>query len=324
MLDGQRRELWGALLDGRYRLGRPLGSGATGVVFSARDLSDGRELAVKLLSASYAGDAELAARLRQEARISCEVRHPGIVECLGQGVLQDGSPYVVFERVRGLSLLSLLRRWGRLSVGEALVVAQRTARVLAAVHAAGYVHRDVKPEHIMLSTETPVLSLRLLDFGVCVSPASEQEGARRRFGVYGTPGYASPEQAAAEGVDGRSDLYGLGATLFEALTGRPPFSGRNPAVILTRTLREDALPLSRLRPDCPRAVEALVSQLLARDPAQRPYNARVVARDLGRVSDTSLELEARVLHERVLNVAQSTGASVQAEQQPTRRLRAAG
>lgn len=326
MLDAQRRELWGALLDGRYRLGRPLGSGATGVVFGARDL-DGREVAVKMLSEAYAADAELAGRLRQEARISCEVRHPGIVECLGQGVLHDGSPYVVFERVRGLSLLALLRRWGRLSLGEALVVAQRTARVLAAVHAAGYVHRDVKPEHIVLCSQTPALSLRLLDFGVCIGPdlASEQEGGRRRFGVYGTPGYASPEQAAAEPmVDGRSDLYGLGATLFEALTGRAPFSGRNPAVILTRTLSEDALPLSRLRPDCPRAVEALVGQLLARDPAQRPYNARVVARDLARVSDTSLELEARVLHGRVQSVAQSAILGASAEHQPTRRLRAAG
>ena len=226
--------------------------------------------------------------------------------------------------MRGPSLLSLLRRWGRLSVGEALVVAQRTARVLAAVHAAGYVHRDVKPEHIVLCSQTPQLSLRLLDFGVCVGPATEPEGARQRFGVYGTPGYASPEQASAELVDGRSDLYGLGATLFEALTGRPPFSGRNPAVILTRTLREDVLPLSRLRPDCPRAVEALVGQLLARDPAARPLNARVVARELGRISDTSLELMATLLHERVVTAAQATGAAAQVEQQPTRRLRAAG
>lgn len=323
MHEAQRRELWGALLDGRYRLGRPLGSGATGVVFSARD-PHGRELAVKLLAPAYAADPELARRLREEARISLAVRHPGVVECVDQGVLHDGSPYVVFERVRGLSLLSLLRRWGRLSVGEALVVAQRTARVLAAVHAAGYVHRDVKPEHIVLCTDTQQLGLRLLDFGVCVGPSTEQEGARQRFGVYGTPGYASPEQAAAEQVDGRSDLYGLGATLFEALTGRPPFSGRNPAVILTRTLREDPLPLSRLRPDCPRAVEALVGQLLSRDPAQRPYNARVVARELGRVSDTSLEAEARVLHERVLSVAQVVPGSNGGEQMPTRRLRAAG
>jgi eukaryotic-like serine/threonine-protein kinase len=323
MHDAQRRELWGALLDGRYRLRKPIGFGATGVVFSARD-PDGRELAVKLLSAAYAADPELARRLRQEARISLEVRHPGVVECLDQGVLHDGSPYVVFERVRGLSLLSLLRRWGRLSVGEALVVAQRTARVLAAVHAAGFVHRDVKPEHIVLCSETPQLGLRLLDFGVCTGPATEPEGARQRFGVYGTPGYASPEQAAAELVDGRSDLYGLGATLFEALTGRTPFSGRNPAVILTRTLREDALPLSRFCPDCPRAVEALVGQLLARDPAQRPHNARVVARELGRVSDTSLEQEARVLHGRVQSVALAGAVAVQGEHVPTRRLRAAG
>jgi serine/threonine-protein kinase len=322
MVCTQRRELWGALLDGRYRLGRPLGSGATAVVFSARD-TDNRSVAVKLLDVPYAADAELARRLRSEARISSEVRHPGIVACLGQGTLHDGSPYVVFERVRGDSLLALFRRWGRLSVGEALVVAQRAARILAAVHAAGYVHRDVKPEHIMLCSDGPQLSVRLLDFGVCIGPGTESELPRKAFGVYGTPGYASPEQAAADDVDARSDLFGLGATLFEALSGKVPFSGSNPAAVLTRTLSVDALPLSRLRSDCPRAVEALVGQLLARDRELRPYNARVVARELGRISDTSLELEARKLYERLCSDVANRTLHAGAEQVPTRRARAA-
>jgi serine/threonine protein kinase len=318
----QRRELWGALLDGRYRLARPLGTGATAVVFAARTL-DNRSVAVKLLDAPYAADAELARRLRSEARISSEVRHPGIVSCLDQGTLHDGSPYVVFERVRGDSLLALLRRWGPLAVGEALVVAQRTARVLAAVHAAGYVHRDVKPEHIILCSDGPQLSLRLLDFGVCIGPGTESELLRRAFGVYGTPGYASPEQAAADDVDARSDLFGLGATLFEALSGKLPFSGDNPAAVLTRTLSVDAVPLSRLRPECPRAVEALVGQLLARDRALRPCNARVVARDLGRISDTSLELEAQKLHLRLRCEGEKRTLNAGAEQLPTRRARVA-
>jgi serine/threonine-protein kinase len=318
----QRRELWGALLDGRYRLSRPLGTGATAVVFAARD-SDNRSVAVKLLDAPYAADAELARRLRNEARISAEVRHPGIVACLGQGALHDGSPYVVFERVRGDSLLALLRRWGQLALGEALVVAQRVSRILAAVHAAGYVHRDLKPEHVMLCSDGPQLTVRLLDFGVCLGPGTENALLRHGFGVYGTPGYASPEQAAADDVDARSDLFGLGATLFEALSGKAPFPGSNPAAVLTRTLSVDALPLSRLRPDCPRAVEALVSQLLARDRELRPHNARVVARDLGRISDTSLELEARKLYARLSSESERRTLSAGAEQAPTRRARAA-
>jgi serine/threonine-protein kinase len=245
------------------------------------------------------------------------------VACLGQGSLHDGSPYVAFERVRGDSLLVLLRRWGRLSVGEALVVGQRVARILAAVHAAGYVHRDVKPEHVMLCHDGPLLNVRLLDFGVCIGPSTESESPRSRFGVYGTPGYASPEQASAEPVDERSDLFGLGATLFEALTGRLPFAGKNPAVVLTNTLSVPALPLSRLRHDCPRAVEALVGQLLSRDREHRPSNARVVARELGRISDTSLELEAGKLHERLRADSENRTLHAGAEQVPTRRARVA-
>lgn len=322
MICTQRRELWGAVLDGRYRLSRPLGSGATAVVFAARD-RENRSVAVKLLDTPHAADAELIQRLRNEARISSEVRHPGIVACHDQGSLHDGSPYVVFERVRGDSLLALLRRWGTLSVGETLVVAQRVARILAAVHAADYVHRDVKPEHIMLCSDGPQLVVRLLDFGVCIGPGTENELPRNGFGVYGTPGYASPEQAAAEDVDGRCDLFGLGASLFEALSGKLPFSGSNPAAVLTRTLSVDALPLSRLRPDCPRAVEALIGQLLSRDRERRPHNARVVARDLARISDTSLELEARKLYARLCSDGANRTLNAGAEPVATRRARAA-
>lgn len=321
MLDTQRRELWGAVLDGRYRLLRPLGAGATGVVFAASDV-EGRELAIKLLSSAYADDAELSARLRCEARVSCEVRHPGVVESLGQGVLHDGSPYVVFERIRGESLLGLLRRWGRLSVGETLVIAQRLARILAAVHAAGYVHRDVKPEHVVLCSDAPQLSVRLLDFGVCL-PRDEEPEHRARFAVYGTPGYASPEQAAADPVDGRSDLFSVGATLYEALTGRAPFPGSNPAAILTRTLREDAAPLGRLRPDCPRALEAMINRLLARDRDQRPASARTLARDLARISDTSLEVEANTLLQKLRAGPLRRPVPSPDEQVATRRTKAA-
>lgn len=321
MLETQRRELWGVLLDGRYRLNRPLGSGATGVVFAAHD-ETGRELAIKLLNASYAGDAELAGRLRNEARVSHEVRHPGIVECLGQGVLPDGSPYVVFERVRGESLLSLMRRVGRLGFGEALVVAQRVARILAAVHDAGYVHRDIKPEHVVLSAEGPLLGVRLLDFGVC-QLRDEPAPRRQRFAVYGTPGYASPEQAAGDFVDARSDLFGLGATLFEALTGKAPFNGPNPAAILTRTLSQPALPVSALRNDCPRALEALVMKLLARDRDDRPASARVLARELGRCSDIALESCAEALTKRIRQGYTPSRLPTPDQNTPTRRIKAA-
>jgi serine/threonine protein kinase len=279
--------LWGKRLDGRYRLGEPLGCGATGVVFAAQRETDGRSVAIKCLRNELGSRADLSARLRQEAVAGRSIHHPGIVPCLDQGTLADGSPYVVFERLVGESLLRFVRRRGPLSVSEGIAVARRVARVLSAVHAAGYVHRDVKSEHVWLSSERGILHVSLIDFGVCQPPEPEPHDASCQ--VLGTPGYLSPEQASgAEPASPRSDLYGLGATLFEALTGRPPFAGPNAAVLLRLALTEDPEPLVRLRADVPRILERLVHTLLAREPAARPLNARLVERALLNAADTPL------------------------------------
>src|SRR4051812_35986214 len=182
-----RKELWGALLDGLYRLGEPVGTGATGVVLRAWRESDGREVVVKVLKASLAYRADLALRLRREGEAARAIRHPGIVSCLGEGTLPDGSPYVVFERLHGESLLRLVRRRGPLPVNQAIAVMRRATRVLAAVHTAGYVHRDLKSEHIWLSTERGALHVSLIDFGVCQPPQTELTSSLA-CQVLGTPG----------------------------------------------------------------------------------------------------------------------------------------
>lgn len=318
MLDSPRKELWGGVLDGRYQLGRPLGAGATGIVFAAHD-QRGRRLAIKLLRECWARDAELSRRLREEARVGRSVRHPGIAACVGEGALPDGSPYVVFERVEGESLLALLQRCGQLSVPEVLLIAQRVAGILAAVRDAGYVHRDVKPEHIVLHAQGKLLFAWLLDFGVCL-PLHEKSTCAR-FAVYGTPGYASPEQAAGELVDGRSDLFALGATLFEALAGCAPFIGPNPVAILTRTLRDEPPVLGLHRPDCPKAVQVLVKQLLSRDRAERPADAHRLNRALLDGQDGLLALGKETLCARLRPALQSPAPN--SDRVPTRRLRVA-
>lgn len=296
MLIDARRELWDRILDDTYQLGRPLGRGASAVVFAALNKT-GQRVALKMLLPREAHGADLSARLRLEAEVSREVHHPGVVACLGQGTLYDGSPYVVFERLFGQSLLELLKARGPLSAAETAVVGRGVARVLSAVHAAGYVHRDVKPEHVMLSEERGMLRVHLIDFGVCQA-RQEQPGAMREVGrVYGTPGYAAPEQILGEGrVDGRSDLYALGATLYHALLGAPPFGEGNAAVVMRRTLSETPMRVSRGRADVPQALDACITRLLSRAPDGRPLNARVVERALTSAVDTDLaRAEERLL-----------------------------
>ncbi|MFT3927127.1 MAG: serine/threonine-protein kinase [Myxococcales bacterium] len=288
MFGDARTELWGALLDGQYRLGEPVGTGATGVVLRAFRESDDREFVVKVLKESLAHRSDLALRLRREAEAARAIRHPGIVACVDDGTLPDGSPYLVFERLHGESLLRMIRRRGPLPVSQAIAVLRRATRVLSAVHAAGYVHRDLKSEHVWLSVDRGALHVSLLDFGVCQPPQADMTGALA-LQVLGTPGYLAPEQAAPTApATPRSDLYGLGATLFEALTGRPPFAGLNAASVLRQALSEDAELVGRVRANVPRSLESLVQSLLARDPRARPLNTRLVERALAAAADTPL------------------------------------
>jgi eukaryotic-like serine/threonine-protein kinase len=296
MLIDARKELWDRILDGQYQLGRPLGKGGSAVVFAAR-AEDGRRVAVKMLLPREAHVRDLCERLRIEAAVPRAVHHPGLVACLGEGALYDGSPYVVFERVVGQSLLELLKSQGPLPTAEAVVIFRGVARVLAAVHAAGYVHRDVKPEHVLLSEERGMLRVHLIDFGVC-QPSSAWPGNLREQGrVFGTPGYAAPEQILSEGrIDARADLFALGATMYQALSGLMPFGDGNAAVLMRRTLEYAPVRLSRLRADVPAALDTCVTRLLARSPDERPLNARVVERAMTQAVDTDLaRAEMRLL-----------------------------
>jgi serine/threonine-protein kinase len=278
-----RPELEGTLVGGRYHLGRALGVGGTAVVFEATRLEDGSRFALKALREHYAQQPELIRRLRREAEVARAVIHPGIVPVVDEGILEDGSPFVVLERLGGECVARLLHRVGPLGVSHAAAIAVRAAAVLHAAHGYGYVHRDVKPEHVVLDrTPDGQLDVRLLDFGVCASSrAGEDERASERGRVYGTPSYVSPEQASGKpDVDARADVYGLGVLMFETLTGRVPFIADTVTNLLRRIIREDAPRLSTLVPDVDLRMDDVVGRAMNRSPDERFPSARALARAL--------------------------------------------
>jgi eukaryotic-like serine/threonine-protein kinase len=277
-----RSNLLGKVLDGRYHVLTRIGGGGTGIVFEAICLRTGDNVAIKTLRPSLNHHLDLATRLRRELEVSRRVLHPGLVRFSHDGTLPDGSPYLVMPLLRGESLSQLLLRQRGLSSAAVLMLASRVASILHSSHAAGYVHRDIKPEHIHFSkNEQGDLRVHLLDFGVCSSAYADPEEKRRESGrVFGTPRYVSPEQASGEvKIDGRADLFGLGVVMFEALTGSVPFSAPSVAKLLLRIVREDAPRVSALISVDAR-VDSLVAALLVRDPLQRMPSARSLSRAL--------------------------------------------
>ncbi len=279
----ERNELRGRFLDGRYRIGNAIGTGGTGIVFEAERLATLERVVIKMLRPAHAGNPDLMSRLRREVEVARRVFHPGIVPVLDHGTLYDGSPYVVMKHMSSESLASYLRRRGPLGMAEVAVIVARLASILHSVHRHGYVHRDIKPEHILLNRGSHgELDLHLLDFGVCAAEtAPPDERARERGRVYGTPSYASPEQASGNPfVDARADLFGVGVTMFEALTGRLPFTATDVNALLRQIIRQDAPRVCGFAHHVDEAMDTLVSKLLSRTPAARPASARTLMRSL--------------------------------------------
>jgi len=279
----ERHELRGQLLDGRYRIGHAIGTGGTGIVFEAERLATLERVVVKMLRPSHAGNPDLMARVRREVEVARRVFHPGIVPVIDHGTLYDGSPYVVMKYMRSESLSRYLRRSGALGPHEVAVIMARLASVLHSVHRHGYVHRDIKPEHILLNRGSyGELDLHLLDFGVCAAEtAPPEERARERGRVYGTPSYASPEQASGNPyVDARADLFGVGVTMFEALTGKLPYTGNDVNTVLRSIIRQDAPRLTSFAPHLGEEMAHLVAKLMCRNPSGRHPSARALMRAL--------------------------------------------
>ncbi|WP_165403958.1 Stk1 family PASTA domain-containing Ser/Thr kinase [Egicoccus halophilus] len=260
---------------GRYLLRGELGRGGMATVHRAVDEVLEREVAVKLLHAHLATDPAFLDRFRREARSAAALAHPNVVAVHDWGETDDGA-YLVLQLIEGPSLREVLRRRGRLSPSQALGVLAPAAAGLGSAHRAGLVHRDVKPENLLLSGDGQV---HVTDFGLARAAAS----ATSTFGadvLVGSPHYLSPEAVRGRPLDPRADVYALGVVLFECLTGRPPHEGDSPFATAVAHTSQRVPPPSTLVPGIPPELDGLVVAATAHEPDERPEDATVFAREL--------------------------------------------
>ncbi|MER7768122.1 protein kinase [Kitasatospora sp. NPDC096140] len=264
----------GRALNGRYELVEMLGVGGMATVWRAVDRVLGRQVAVKVLNGGLADDPRFAERFGREAQHAAMLVHPRIAMVFDSGV-DEGTPFIVMELVSGRSLAAVLAQQPALPVERAVGIAAAVCEALAVAHAAGLVHRDIKPGNIMITDDGGV---KVVDFGI--ARAASSDNLTRTASVLGTAAYLSPEQATASALDGRTDLYAVGCVLTEMLTGAAPFTAETPVAIAFKHVNEQPLPPSARRPGLPPALDAVVLRLLAKAPAGRPADASAARAEL--------------------------------------------
>ena len=279
--------LIGRALDGRYRVRAQIAVGGMSTVYAATDQRLDREVAVKVMTPSLSVDPVFLDRFAREARSAAKLSHVNAVAVYDQGT-DAGSVFLVMELVRGRTLRDLIRERGALSPGEAVSLMEPVLAALAAAHRAGLVHRDVKPENILLSDDGVV---KVADFGL--ARAVETNAAATRTGLMmGTVAYSSPEQFRRGNADARSDVYSAGVVLFELLTGQQPHHGPDAMAVAYRHVHEDIAAPSTLQRGVSPVLDRLVARVTARDPARRPADA---AAFLAELHDVRRELRLPVM-----------------------------
>jgi serine/threonine protein kinase len=275
----------GDVLDGRYELRSDLGRGATGIVFEARHQFTGRTVALKIVApaADRAQLWETRGRLVREARALAAVHHPGIVEVLDGGVLADGTPYFVMEKLEGRTLEGLLAARRKIAIEDTAAIGLQICDALGTAHKAGVVHRDLKPSNIFVVRERDgVERVKLVDFGTAqVASPEAYEKLTGSGAILGTPAYMAPEQLLAEAdVDSLADLYALGVTLVECVTGRVPYEGSYQKVLLQVCSETPPPPLRQIFPDLDPALAPVLQRAVAKKRADRFPSALEFARAL--------------------------------------------
>ena len=267
-------------MDDRYELRAPVGSGGMADVYLAYDKVMDRDVALKLLKDRYAKDEEFVERFRREARSAASLANRYIVPVFDRGETEGGTYYIVMEYVPGGDLGALIKSEGRLSPRRATEVALQVAEALQTAHKRGIVHRDVKPRNVLLTRSGHA---KVADFGI--ARAAEATTISQPGDILGSAKYMSPEQAAGKPVGPQSDLYSLGVVLYEMLTGKVPFDVGTPADVPVEHMKTPRRP-SEANPEGPEALDAVVTRLLATDPADRHGSAAEALADLNRVRDT--------------------------------------
>ncbi|MBZ0120813.1 MAG: serine/threonine protein kinase, partial [Sandaracinaceae bacterium] len=266
----------GSIILGRYRLLSPLASGAMGSVWRAQDLTLLRTVALKLLFVREdAAGRTMGERFLREARIAAGIRHRNVVDVLDFGTSEQGRPFMVMELLEGESLESRCERLPALTLHELITIVAGVLDGLTAVHKVGVVHRDLKPANILLvASEDSDPRPKLVDFGVAHAPERRSALTSVTGIVVGTPEYMSPEQARGVPVDARSDLYSVGAILYEALAGRLPYEQEALGDLIIAIASGGAPPVAEVRPEVGEAISAVVSRAMELRPEDRFQSAR--------------------------------------------------
>src|SRR5262245_10523458 len=282
MLAGQQAALAVGQQVGHYQLIKQIGAGGMGEVYLAQDSKLARKVALKLLRSQVVQDRQRLERFKQEARAASALNHPNILTIYEIGEEAE-RPFIATEFIEGETLRARIAHT-HLAVNEALEVAVQVAAGLNAAHEAGIVHRDIKPENIMLRRDGYV---KILDFGLAkliepqaAGPAYSALVKTDEGVVMGTPRYMSPEQARGQKVDGRTDIFSLGAVLYEMLSGRAPFEGATPGDVIVSILEREPPPVSRYAEGIPAELERIVAKALRKNKDERYQNIKNLLLDL--------------------------------------------
>jgi serine/threonine-protein kinase len=276
----------GTMVTASVRLVELLGEGGMGSVWVAHHQGLDAEVAVKFIATPRArSNPKLLARFKREASLAAKIKSPHAVQTYDHGVMDDGTPYIVMERLHGTSLGERLRARGRFTLRETALLIAQTAQVLGAAHALGVVHRDIKPANLFLVDTEYELFVKVLDFGIARQLDEEEHAVTATGEVVGTPEYLSPEQLlGSETISPKADLWALGVVTYQCLTGRVPFTGKTLAILSMAILEGKFAPPSEIVPALPTEIDAWCRKALARDAADRFASARELASELSRIA----------------------------------------
>lgn len=311
--DPERRV--GELIADKYRLQRLLGAGGMGAVYAAEHTFTKRAVAVKLMHESFAKSKVLAERFVREAQAPSTIGHPGIVEVLDGGFDDEGRLYLVLEMLQGQTLSEID---GAMPLPQLLQCCKQLLGALQAAHDAGFIHRDIKPDNVFLVPQSDGSQrVKLLDFGVAGIREAEGDTQLTRTGtVLGTPMFMSPEQAKGARVDHRSDLWAVGAILYDALAGHPPYQGDSYNALIVSIVTREHIPLSHLRPDLPRSLLEVIARALRKEPEDRYQQAQEMIDALEAIPETDAQSGVVSRAPKTAKAAGAAGAARAARAQP--------
>ena len=302
----------GELLAGKYLVERLLGEGGHGVVVAAQHVALGERVAIKVLRPEVAQDQETVARFVREARASVRIKGEHVARVLDVGSLPSGLPYMVMEHLEGADLSAVIEQKGWLPIATAVDYVLQTCEALAEAHALGIVHRDIKPSNLFLTTRpdgSPCI--KVLDFGISKAMPGQGAGPEMNLtqtqSVLGSPQYMAPEQMrSSKRVDGRTDIWALGTTLHELLTGHPPFDASTMPELFAMILQDPAPRLGERRPGMPPALEVAVARCLEKEPEKRFADVYELARALAPLGSSTGNTAVERISRVAFNTARST------------------